>query len=91
MTAVVDGHGQVEGIFTDGDLRRTLEKPLDLRATPVRQVMSASPRTIRAERLAVEAVKLMEDHRISQILVVDEDRRLIGALNMHDLFRAKVI
>jgi arabinose-5-phosphate isomerase len=91
MTAVVDGHGRVEGIFTDGDLRRTLEKPLDLRATLVRQVMSANPRTIRAERLAVEAVKLMEDHRISQILVVDEDRRLIGALNMHDLFRAKVI
>jgi arabinose-5-phosphate isomerase len=57
----------------------------------VQQVMSANPRTIRAERLAVEAVKLMEDHRISQILVVDEDRRLIGALNMHDLFRAKVI
>jgi len=91
MTAVVDADGRVEGIFTDGDLRRTLEKPLDLRATQVRQVMSASPRTIRAERLAVEAVKLMEDHRISQILVVDEDRRLIGALNMHDLFRAKVI
>jgi len=91
MTAIVDGHGRVEGIFTDGDLRRTLERPLDLRATSVREVMSASPRTIRAERLAVEAVKLMEDHRISQILVVDEDGRLIGALNMHDLFRAKVI
>ena len=53
--------------------------------------MSANPHTIRAERLAAEAVKLMEDHRISQILVVDEDRRLIGALNMHDLFQAKVI
>jgi arabinose-5-phosphate isomerase len=91
MTAIVDQGGRVEGIFTDGDLRRTLEKPLDLRATPVRQVMSGSPRTIRAERLAAEAVKLMEDHRISQILVVDEDRRLLGALNMHDLFRAKVI
>ena len=91
MTAILDGQGRVEGIFTDGDLRRTLEKPLDLRATPVRQVMSPSPHTIRAERLAAEAVKLMEDHRISQILVVDEDRRLIGALNMHDLFRAKVI
>jgi arabinose-5-phosphate isomerase len=91
MTAVLDRDGRVEGIFTDGDLRRTLEKPLDLRSTPVRQVMSAHPHTIRAERLAAEAVKLMEDHRISQILVVDEDRRLIGALNMHDLFRAKVI
>jgi arabinose-5-phosphate isomerase len=91
MTAILDNHGRVEGIFTDGDLRRTLDKPLDLRTTPVSQVMSANPHTIRAERLAAEAVKLMEDHRISQILVVDEDRRLIGALNMHDLFQAKVI
>jgi arabinose-5-phosphate isomerase len=91
MTAILDNDGRVEGIFTDGDLRRTLDKPLDLRTTPVSQVMSANPHTIRAERLAAEAVKLMEDHRISQILVVDEDRRLIGALNMHDLFQAKVI
>ncbi len=91
MTAIVDAAGRVAGIFTDGDLRRTLEKPLDLRTTPVREVMSAGPRTIRPERLAVEAVKLMEDHRISQILVVDGERRLVGALNMHDLFRAKVI
>jgi arabinose-5-phosphate isomerase len=91
MTAILDGSGRVEGIFTDGDLRRTLEKPFDLRTTLVRQVMTANPRTIRAERLAAEAVKVMEDHRISQILVVDEDQRLVGALNMHDLFRAKVI
>ena len=53
--------------------------------------MSANPRTVRPERLAVEAVTLMEEHRISQILVVDEDRHLVGALNMHDLFQAKVI
>jgi len=91
MTAVVAADGRVAGIFTDGDLRRTLEKPFDLRTTPVKQVMSANPRTIRAERLAAEAVKVMEDHRISQILVVDAERRLVGALNMHDLFRAKVI
>jgi arabinose-5-phosphate isomerase len=91
MTAILDDSGRVAGIFTDGDLRRTLEKPIDLRTTPVTQVMTANPRTIRAERLAAEAVKLMEDHHISQILVVDEDRRLVGALNMHDLFQAKVI
>jgi arabinose-5-phosphate isomerase len=91
MTAVLDDAGRVAGIFTDGDLRRALEKPYDLRSTPVTQVMSADPRTIGAERLAAEAVKLMEDHRISQILVVDAQRCLIGALNMHDLFRAKVI
>jgi len=91
MTAILDNTGRVAGIFTDGDLRRTLEKPLDLRTTPVAQVMTGNPQTIRAERLAAEAVKVMEDYRISQILVVDEDRRLIGALNMHDLFQAKVI
>jgi arabinose-5-phosphate isomerase len=91
MTAILDEHGRVEGIFTDGDLRRALEKPFDLRTTPVKQVMTANPHTIRTERLAAEAVKVMEDHRISQILVVDADRRLVGALNMHDLFRAKVI
>jgi arabinose-5-phosphate isomerase len=91
MTAVVEADGRVAGIFTDGDLRRTLEKPIDVRTLPIVEVMSARPRTIRPERLAAEAVKLMEDHRISQILVVDQDSRLVGALNMHDLFRAKVL
>jgi arabinose-5-phosphate isomerase len=91
MTAVVDGPGRVIGIFTDGDLRRALENPLDVRNTAIDQVMTANPRTIDAHQLAVEAVKLMEDHRISQILVVDEAAQLIGALNMHDLFRAKVL
>ena len=91
MTAIVDEQARVIGIFTDGDLRRALERPLDVQNTPVEQVMSANPRTIHAERLAVEAVKLMEDHRISQILVVDDASHLVGALNMHDLFRAKVL
>jgi arabinose-5-phosphate isomerase len=91
MTAVVEADGKVAGIFTDGDLRRTLEKPIDVHTLPVAQVMTARPRTIQAEQLAVEAVKLMEDCRISQILVVDSDFRLVGALNMHDLFRAKVL
>jgi arabinose-5-phosphate isomerase len=91
MTAILDPDGRIAGIFTDGDLRRTLEKPLDLRNVPIEQVMSARPRTIGPDRLAVEAVKLMEDHRISQVLVADEDNRLVGALNMHDLFRAKVL
>jgi arabinose-5-phosphate isomerase len=91
MTAILDTDGRIAGIFTDGDLRRTLEKPLDLRTLPIQQVMSPRPRTIQSDRLAVEAVKLMEDHRISQVLVADQDNRLIGALNMHDLFRAKVL
>jgi arabinose-5-phosphate isomerase len=91
MTAVVESDGRVAGIFTDGDLRRTLEKPIDIRTLPIDRAMSARPRTIRPDRLAAEAVKLMEDNQISQILVVDQVSRLVGALNMHDLFQAKVL
>jgi arabinose-5-phosphate isomerase len=91
MTAVLESDRRVAGIFTDGDLRRAMEKAIDLRHTPIEQLMSGNPHTIRAERLAVEAVRLMEAHRISQVLVVDEAQRLIGALNMHDLFRAGVV
>jgi arabinose-5-phosphate isomerase len=81
----------VIGIYTDGDLRRTLERGLDLRATAIAGAMAAAPRTIAPERLAAEAVEIMETHKVNQILVVDESKRLLGALNMHDLFRAKVI
>jgi arabinose-5-phosphate isomerase len=81
----------VIGIYTDGDLRRTLEKGVDLRTTCIRDVMSGNPRTIAPERLAVEAVEIMERNKVNQILVVDEGDRLVGALNMHDLFHAKVI
>jgi arabinose-5-phosphate isomerase len=91
MTAVLDDAGRVIGIYTDGDLRRTLEKGIDLRSTRVTDVMSGHPRTIAPERLAAEAVEIMERNKVNQILVVDETHRLIGALNMHDLFRAKVI
>jgi arabinose-5-phosphate isomerase len=91
MTAIVDGDGRVAGIFTDGDLRRTLEKALDLRTLGVRDVMHRNPRTIGARQLAAEAANVMEQHRITQLLVVDNDGRLAGALNMHDLMQAKVI
>jgi arabinose-5-phosphate isomerase len=91
MTAVVDDGDRVVGIYTDGDLRRTLEKGSDLRSTRIAEVMGGTPRTITAERLAVEAVEIMERNKVNQILVVDEHRKLTGALNMHDLFRAKVI
>jgi arabinose-5-phosphate isomerase len=91
MTAIVDDSERVIGIFTDGDLRRTLERGTDLRTTRIADAMAAAPRTIAPERLAAEAVEIMERHKVNQILVVDEDRRLLGALNMHDLFRAKVI
>lgn len=91
MTAVVDDAQRVIGIFTDGDLRRTLEKGAELRTTFIRSVMGAAPRTIAPERLAAEAVEIMERNKVNQILVVDEDMRLLGALNTHDLFKAKVI
>ncbi|MCC6212911.1 MAG: KpsF/GutQ family sugar-phosphate isomerase [Burkholderiales bacterium] len=91
MTAVLDAAGRVRGIFTDGDLRRALEKISDIGAARVTEAMSAQPHAIRPEALAAEAVQLMETHKISQLLVVDASGDLVGALNMHDLFRAKVI
>ena len=91
MTAVLDADGMVRGIFTDGDLRRALEKGAYDDGTSVDRLMSAGPRTIRPEALAVEAVQIMEKHKVNQLLVVDARGALIGALNMHDLFRAKVI
>jgi arabinose-5-phosphate isomerase len=91
MTAVVDKNGRVTGIFTDGDLRRALERGTDLHRTPVSAAMTKNPRTISADKLAAEAVEIMERNKVNQILVVDGDRQLLGALNMHDLFRAKVI
>ena len=91
MTAVLKNGGKVAGIFTDGDLRRTVEKIPDLRAAKITEVMSPAPYLIRPQALAVEAVELMERHKINQLLVVDDQGVLVGALNMHDLFRAKVV
>src|SRR5438309_1408070 len=91
MTAVIDAARRVQGIFTDGDLRRALEQGIDLAAVAVDQVMTPRPRTLSPQALAAEAVRLLEAHKISQLLVVDERGTLLGALNMHDLFRAKVI
>jgi arabinose-5-phosphate isomerase len=90
MTAVLDAAGAVRGVFTDGDLRRALETTNDLER-PVDEVMTTAPKTLAAGALAVEAVQLMERHKVNQLLVVDERGSLVGALNMHDLFRAKVI
>jgi arabinose-5-phosphate isomerase len=91
MTAVLDASGRVCGIFTDGDLRRALAQVTDIGAAHVADVMSAQPRSIRPEALAAEAVQIMETHKVNQLLVVDARGELVGALNMHDLFRAKVI
>ncbi|MGA8050560.1 MAG: KpsF/GutQ family sugar-phosphate isomerase [Burkholderiales bacterium] len=91
MTAVVDAAERLRGVFTDGDLRRALDKVKDFTAAMVVDVMTPAPRTIRPQALAAEAVQLMERHKINQLLVIDEEERIVGALNMHDLFRAKVI
>jgi arabinose-5-phosphate isomerase len=91
LVAVVDGDQRPLGIFTDGDLRRAFEKRIDLRQGNIDSVMHAAPRTISANRLAVEAVEMMERLRINALLVCDDEGRLAGALNMHDLFTAKVI
>lgn len=91
MTAVVDDSRRVLGIFTDGDLRRTLEKRVDFSTARIAALMTPSARTIAPDALAVEAVHLMETHKVNQLLVVDAGGQLVGALNMHDLFRAKVI
>ena len=90
-SAVTDAQQHVLGIFTDGDLRRLIEKGVDLRAMRAADVMHASPRTLNAGALAVDAVALMEQHRITSVLVLDDAGRLCGALNTNDLMRAKVI
>jgi arabinose-5-phosphate isomerase len=91
MTAIVDAEGHVAGLLTDGDLRRILTSGTDLRHGKVADLMTRNPKTIDADRLASEAVQQMENMRINGFLVVDTHRRLVGAFNMHDLFRAGVI
>jgi len=92
MTAVVDAEQRVAGIFTDGDLRRSLDRVRDFGAARVAELMTRNPRAIGADLLAIDCVELMETPpKVSQLLVVDAANRLIGALHMHDLFRAKVV
>jgi arabinose-5-phosphate isomerase len=92
MTAVVDGENRMLGLYTDGDLRRTLDDAaVDLRSTAISTVMTRTPRTIGADALAVEAAQMMEAHKINALLVVDGDGRVVGALNIHDLLRARVV
>ena len=91
LTAVVDGAERVVGIFTDGDLRRALDRDLDVHATTMADVMTRDPRSIGPGELAAEAVLMMEKHAINGLLVLDESGRLVGALNVHDLLRAGVM
>jgi arabinose-5-phosphate isomerase len=91
MTAIVDASYHAIGVFTDGDLRRLIENVQDFTKLTIADVMHANPRTIGPDQLAVEAVELMEQFRINQLLVADADGKLVGALHIHDLTRAKVI
>ncbi len=91
MTTVIDDDRRVIGIYTDGDLRRSLDKAIDIHATPMREVMTKSAKTARPNQLAAELLKVMQDHKINSLPVVDDQARLIGALNMHDLLRAGVL
>jgi arabinose-5-phosphate isomerase len=91
MTAVVDAAMRLLGVFTDGDLRRALDTAVDLHATRMEQVMSRHAKTVRPTTLAAQAVHLMETHRITSLVVVDADGRIVGALNVHDLLRAGVV
>ena len=91
LTGITDGEGRLAGIFTDGDLRRTLDQDVDIRNARIEQVMTPRCKTVRQGVLAAEALKIMEDGKISGLFVVDADGKPVGALNMHDLLRAGVV
>jgi len=91
MTAVVGAHKRILGIFTDGDLRRALDDGVDVRTTKMSAIMHEKCKTVSSDLLAVEAVRVMEENKITSLLVADEDHRLVGALNIHDLFRAGIM
>jgi arabinose-5-phosphate isomerase len=91
FAAVAEAEGRPLGIFTDGDLRRLIERGADLRLLTAAEVMHRTPRLVRADALAVDAAAVMEQHRITSVLVVDDSGQLVGAMNSNDLMRAKVI
>ncbi|GAB3369263.1 arabinose-5-phosphate isomerase KdsD [Azotobacter armeniacus] len=91
MTVVLEADGRLAGVFTDGDLRRTLDRNVDVRQTTIDEVMTPHGKTARAEMLAAQALKIMEDHKINALVVIDDADRPVGALNMHDLLRAGVL
>ncbi|MBD9485483.1 KpsF/GutQ family sugar-phosphate isomerase [Pseudomonas sp. PDM14] len=91
MTVIIEADGKLAGIFTDGDLRRTLDKGIDVRNAIIDDVMTVHGKTARAEMLAAEALRIMEDHKINSLVVTDDADTPVGALNMHDLLRAGVL
>lgn len=91
MTVITESDGTLAGVFTDGDLRRTLDRPLDIRTALVDDVMTIPGRSVSPEILAAQALKVMEDHKINSLVVLDRENRPVGALNMHDLLKAGVL
>ena len=91
MTAIVDGDNRILGIFTDGDLRRALDAGVDVHKTDMQSVMHRGSKTVSPDMLAAEAMHLLEEHKITALLVADPENRLVGALNVHDLFRAGIV
>ena len=91
MTAIVNAENRLLGIYTDGDLRRTLDHAVDVHNTVMKEVMTPKGKSIGPQMLAAEAVHIMETHKITSLIVVDEDEHIVGALNVHDLFRAGVM
>ena len=91
MTGVVDADGRIAGVFTDGDLRRALDRNVDLQSTRMREVMTENCRTAAPEELAAEALLRLEQNKITALLVVDDEQKLVGALHVHDLLRAGVV
>jgi arabinose-5-phosphate isomerase len=91
MTAIIDAEGRLEGLYTDGDLRRTLNNPIDIHRQPVSEVMTRNCKTAPPNMLAAEALQMMDENKINGLLVVDDNQQLVGAFNMHDLLRAGVM
>ena len=91
MTAIVDPQDQVLGIFTDGDLRRVIDSGVDVRTVKISEVMTSGGKSVAPSQLAVDAVNLMDRHKITVLMVLDEQRRLLGVIHMHDLLRAGVV
>lgn len=91
MTAVVNDDGSLAGLFTDGDLRRALDRNVDVHRTPIASLMTRGGKSVHPDQLAATALQLMDTHKINALLVVDENGALVGALNMHDLLRAGVV
>ena len=91
MTTIVDEHRTIVGVFTDGDLRRTLDRGIDLKQTSIDDVMTSHCKTISPDILAAEALKIMDDSKINALICVDENQKAVGAINMHDLLKAGVV